>query len=354
MLKENIMNVALATPISLRSFGGAERKILEAAEILKKNGNNVSIFALPFTHSFGSNSCIDNSLGKLDIHWYEGKHVNIDADVAYLVYAPVVWRMFKFSCPTIAGLHSPLLFPSKEGFKTFWNPLLIIKRYHSPKYAFSFWYSNMFKNWDLAAFDAVRILNPCFKVKHKQVYCIPDWVCSEIFKLRNNKKSETFTLLFAGRHHWEKGFDIFLKVALFLKKKKYKIRFMCTGKGLGPVEGKGFLSDKELSKTYSEVHLVLNPSRMDTVGGVIIEASACGTPVVTTPIPAHSLNLPLFYATTVKEFVNTVVKLYNLWIDEREEYYRIAHCFHEKAMYYSVDKIFPKFESMLKSVMRKR
>ena len=347
------MDVALATPISLRSYGGAERKILEAAELLVKRGNNVAIYALPFTHSHSSKLQINDLLGGLNINYYEGRHVKIDADVAYVVYAPVIWRMFEFLCPTIAGLHSPLLFPSKEGFKTFSNPMLIIKRYRSPKYAFSFWYSVMFKNWDLSAFDAVRILNLCFDVKHKRVFCIPDWVNSEIFRLRNRQKGETFTLFFAGRHHWEKGFDVFLKVASLLEKKRYKIRFLCTGKGFGSVEGKGFLSDEELAKAYSEAHLVLNPSRMDTVGGVIIEASACGTPVVTTPIPAHSLNLPLFYAATVKEFVETVIKVYNLWINEREEYCQIARDSHEKAMCYRVERIFPKFEFMLKSASGK-
>jgi glycosyltransferase involved in cell wall biosynthesis len=157
-------------------------------------------------------------------------------------------------------------------------------------------------------------------------------------------------VFFAGRHHWEKGFDTFLKVASLIDKERYKIRFVCTGKGFGPVEGKGFLNDEELAEAYSEAHLVLYPSRMDTVGGVIIEASACGTPVATTSISAHSLNLPLFYGTNVKEFADIVIKAYNLFFNEREEYYRLTHELHEKATYYSTEKIFPKFESMLKSV----
>jgi glycosyltransferase involved in cell wall biosynthesis len=92
---------------------------------------------------------------------------------------------------------------------------------------------------------------------------------------------------------------------------------------------------------------------MDTVGGVIIEASACGTPVATTPIPAHLLNLPLFYATNVKEFAEIVIKVYNLYFNEREKYYQLTRELHEKAMYYGAEKIFPKFESMLRSVSEK-
>ena len=347
------MDVTLATPITLRSFGGAERKILEAAKLLARKGNNVAIYALPFTHSYGSKLQMGDLLRGLDVDYYEEKHAIIRTDVAYLVYAPVIWRMFKFSCPTIAGLHSPLLFLSKDGLDTFSNPILINKRYHSPKYALSFWVSFLFKNWDLSAFEAVRILNPSFNLKHKRIFCIPDWVNSEIFMPKNKQKGETFTLFFAGRHHWEKGFDVFLRVATLLDKKRYKIRFICTGNGFGPVEGLGFLSDEKLAEAYSEAHLVLNPSRMDTVGGVIIEASACGTPVTTTPIPAHSINIPLFYATNVKEFMESVINVYNLWVDEREKYCQLSREFHEKAMYYSAERIFPKFESMLKSVSGK-
>lgn len=347
------MYVALATPISLRSFGGAERKILEAAKLLVEKGNNVRIYALPFTHSYGSKLTMNDLFKELDVEYHEGKNAIIKADAAYLVYAPIIWRMFKFSCPTIAGLHSPLLFPSKEGFKTFSNPILITKYYRSPVYALSFWFSFVLKNWDLSAFDAVRILTPYFNIKHKRIFCIPDWVNSEIFKPRSKKKSKNFIVFFAGRHHWEKGFDVFLKVASLLDKKRYNIKFICTGKGFGPVEGTGFLNDEELAQAYSEAHLVLYPSRMDVLSATILESSACGTPVATTPIPAHLLNLPLFYATTVKEYVEIVIKVYNLYFNETEKYYRLSSELHEKAMYYSTEEIFPKFEFMLKSVSEK-
>ena len=353
MLKGKYMNIALVTPISIKSFGGAERKILEAAEFLAKSGNNVTIFALPYTHPHRLNLKIVKMLKEIGVQYCEGKKLKIDADVAYVVYTPFLWRNFKFLCPTIAGLHSPLLFPSKEAFSTFSNPILTIKRYYSLKYAASFWASIFFKNFDLSKFDAVRVLNSCFKVRHKRIYCVPDWVNTRIFKIRSKLKSENFTVLFCGRHHWEKGFDIYLKVATILKRRGYKMRFICTGEGTGPVQGKGFMEDEELARTYSESHLVLYPSRMDTVGGVIIEAAACGTPVITTPILAHLLKLPLFYASNVKEFVESSIKIYTLWMNEREKYYKIANDFHEMAMYYSVDKIFPKFELMLRSVGNK-
>ena len=352
-MREHDMDVALATPISLRSFGGAERKILEAAKLLAEKGNNVSIYALPFTHSSGSKVKMNDLFKELNVEYHEGKHATVKADAAYIIYAPIVWRMFKFSCPTVAGLHSPLLFPSRDGIKTFSNPISVRKYYRSPVYALSFWFSFVLKNWDLSAFEAVRILTPYFNIKHKRIFCIPDWVNSEIFKPKSKQKSENFIVFFAGRHHWEKGFDVFLRVASLLNKKRYNINFICTGRGFGPVEGKGFLSDEELAQAYSEAHLVLYPSRMDVLSATILESSACGTPVATTPISAHLLNLPLFYATTVKEFVDIVIKVYNLYFNGREKYYRLSRELHEKAMYYSTDKVFPKFEFMLKSVSEK-
>jgi len=345
------MKIALVTPISLRSFGGAERKVVEAAEILAEKRNDVSIHALPYTHpGFKVESTfIASSLERLNVKYCETKYHKIMTDVAYVVYTPFIWRKFKLSCPVIAGLHSPLLFASKSSLLIFTNPLLTIQLYKSLKYMASFWFSNFMKALDLARFDAVRILNSSFRIKHRHVYCIPDWVNSKVFKPRS-QKSDTFTVFFSGRHHWEKGFDTFLKVAIILKKKGFKMRFICTREGMGPVEGAGFLDDNRLAETYSSSHLVIYPSQMDTFGGVIVEAAACGTPVLTTPLPAHSLDLPLFYATKVDEFVKATIRIYDMWKQHADQYEKLARTQSEKALKYDIQKIFPKFELMLEQV----
>lgn len=345
------MKIALVTPISLRSFGGAERKLVEAADMLAQKKYDVSIYALPYTHPkckvektfIFPSECIK-------ARYYEAKHCKIQANVAYVVYAPLIWRKFKISCPIIAGLHSPLLFVSRNSLTTFTNPLLTIQRYKSLKYMASFWLSCFIKTTDLARFHAVRILNSALKIKHRRVYCIPDWVNSRVFKPRITSKNDVFTVFFSGRHHWEKGFDLFLKIATILKERGFKMRFLCTRKGVGFVEGTGFLDDNELAEAYSTSHLVIYPSRMDTFGGVILEAAACGTPVITTSLPAHQLNLPLIYADKIGDYIRATVAIYNMWKQQTGEYEKLARLLYEQALKYDVEKIFPKFELMLRQV----
>lgn len=345
------MKIALATPISLRSYGGAERKLVEAAMILAEKRNDVSIYALPFAHpsSKDNGAAVASSLERINVKYFELKHCKIVADVAYVVYAPLIWRRFKLSCPMVAGLHSPLLFASKNSLTTFTNPWLTMKRYKSLRYMGSFWFSALMKRTDLARFSAVRVLNPSFRIRHRLVRCIPDWINSAVFEPRSCK-GDVFTVFFGGRHHWEKGFDTFLQVAMILRKKGLKMRFICTREGAGPVEGTGFLDDDKLASVYSSSHLVMYPSKMDTFGGVIVEAAACGTPVVTTPLPAHVLGLPLLYANKVEEFTRATLRIYGMWKQKTGQYDKLAQMCREQSLKYDLKQVFPKFEQMLAQV----
>jgi glycosyltransferase involved in cell wall biosynthesis len=345
------MKIALVTPISLRSFGGAERKLVEAADMLAEKKYDASLYAPPYTHPMSKvkkNSIFPSD--SIDAKYYEAKHHKIQANVAYVVYAPLIWRRFKISCPIIAGLHSPLLFVSKSSLTTFTNPLLAIQRYKSLKYMASFWLSRFIKPIDLTRFHAVRILNSALDIKHRHVYCIPDWVNSKVFRPRITSKKDVFTVFFSGRHHWEKGFDIFLKLATILKERGVKMRFICTREGMGFVEGTGFLDDNKLAEAYSSSHLVVYPSRMDTFGGVNLEAAACGTPVITTPIPAHQLGLPLLYADKLSDYIRATLTIYDMWKQQTGQYEKLARAQYEQALKYDIKKIFPKFELMLKQV----
>lgn len=347
------MKIALISQVSLSSFGGAERKLVEAAEMLVQRGNEVHMYALPYTHPDHrvKGAFIVASLQDRGIEYQERNRHELIADVVYAVYAPFILRKFKSSCPVVAGLHSPLLFTSESALETFINPVLAIRRYKSPKYIGSFWLSNIVKGSDLRKFCAVRTLSPVFKVKHENAFCIPDWVDSGVFRPQS-KKDDTFTVFFAGRHHWEKGFDTFLKIAHTLKRKGLKMNFRCTLEGVGPVEGVGFLDDDELARTYSASHLVIYPSRLDTFGGVIVEASACGTPVLTTPLPVHSLGLSLLYAGRLTEFVEATVRVYNMWETNTGLYEKFAQVLRNQALAYDVSQIFPIFEFMLEQVAK--
>ncbi len=207
----------------------------------------------------------------------------------------------------------------------------------------------LFGTFDLAFFEAVHLQNSVQRVRHDRTYCIPGWVDTEYFKPHMDK-AESFSVLFVGRHRKEKGWETFLEVCRTLKHRGYPFEFECTGSGEAFVRGLGLIKN-EMPEVYSAAHVVVYPSTADTFGLVIAESLACGTPIITTPTSAHrQLELPLFYASTVKGCVEKVLLIYEIWKRKPSLYRRICSEGRTKVKKYDIEKIFPKMETMLKEV----
>src|SRR5208282_4695191 len=117
------------------------------------------------------------------------------------------------------------------------------------------------------------------------------------------EKSNEFTVLFVGRHDYGKGFDRYLELSKVLT----SLKFVSTGEGVGRIEGVGHLSDEDLATLYSRSSVLVCPSRGDTFGRVLAESLACGTPVLTTAIPAHtSLGLPFSLANDTGDMIKAL------------------------------------------------
>lgn len=268
-----------------------------------------------------------------------------DADVSYVMYNPVS-HFFSLKCPSIAGLHSPAPFS-----RCLSNPAISIMYCGSPTYFLEYWLFKFFSEASLRIFDAVHVLSPSFPIQHRKVFYIPHWVDTSRYK-PCKAKEDVFTVLFVGRHHWEKGWDTFLRMCYKLRGKGYDFNYMCTGPGVGIIKGVGFVSEPLLPSVYSGAHVLVYPARADSFGLSIIEALACGTPVITTPIPVHkNMKLPLLYAKTVKDFVKNVVVLYKKWKGSTGWYERICSTGRNEVMKYDSEVIFPKYEVMLKKVI---
>jgi glycosyltransferase involved in cell wall biosynthesis len=215
-----------------------------------------------------------------DISYSEGFHHNIKADVTYVTYNPLSFLNFNIHGPKIAGIHS----------EAYWqNPNL---RYG--KYPLVANIVNRFTSYgELRRFNAVHCLNNLYPVNHPRIFTIPDFVDSEFY--RPLKKSDEFTVAYASRQVWQKGFDIFSKLASHLD---------CRVK----VSGNIFESD--MPSFLSDAHVVVAPSRVDTFGLAIVESMMCGTPVVTSPLPSHlELGLPLKYANSTTDYLAEVNRL---------------------------------------------
>ncbi len=201
---------------------------------------------------------------------------------------------------------------------------------------------------ELLGFDAVDWNSPLEPVgiNHKRVYRNTGWVDTKQFSPKANKNEE-FTVLFVGRHDYGKGFDKYVA----LSETMTGVRFTSTGDSVGRIKGLGNPSDRDLCELYSRSTVLVSPARGDTFGRVLLEGLACGTPVITTSISAHTaLDLPFTYADTIEEMAHAIVNLVSIWKGNKEEYYRRAAEGVNAASKYDVNSVLPGLETMLKEV----
>ena len=304
------MRIAFATHLSVAYNGGGEKWIINTAKALAKK-HEVEIYALPFLLD-GKRKIVPAE--HLDgIPYHEGFHHNIVADVTYCMYNPLSFLNFNIKGPKIAGLHS----------ETYWHDPNL--RYG--KYPLIANIINRFTSYfELRRFNAVHRLNTLYPVNHPSVYTIPDYVDSTIY--RPYKKAADFTVAFASRQVWQKGFDIFSKASSELDCK---------------VKVSGNIPEDEMPEFLSDAHAILTPSRVDTFGLTLVESLMCGTPVIASPLASHLiLGLPLRYASSVKDYVFEVN-----WLKQNSlgsDFYRAS------ALKYDKNFVMEQLENMLKEV----
>jgi glycosyltransferase involved in cell wall biosynthesis len=336
------MKIAFCLHIGLAYGGGGEKWTIALAKALKEKGHNIEIYALPYVPN--KRKVLESQKTSFNnIPYYEAWRHTINADVAYIFYNPLSYIFFKTRCPKIAGIHSQVYFLPKTPPITYGIPAILARLFHK-----------IIGEADLSLFDAVHIVNK-IQIRHRKIHCIPNFVNSNVYKPTNGKNSR-FTVLFVGRPNWQKGWDIFLKVAYIVKKMYPDIDFMWAGgydeEIKGAVNCLGYISnEKKLAQVYSAAHAVLLPSRSDIFGVTILESLACGTPVITTPIMTHNaLNLPLFYGRHTWDFVETIKELRFLWQNNKEKYMEISRESQEAVKVYEKTKIVQKIEAMFMEI----
>ncbi len=176
-----------------------------------------------------------------------------------------------------------------------------------------------------------------------------------MIKGKNKRKGkDKLKLLFVGRINYNKGADLVLEVAKFLKG---KIDFEINVIGEGPLKKKldkpdlniyvrGFMG-KERFKYFEESHIMLAPSRWPEPFGIIaLEASAYSLPVVTLKqsggLREIVENNKIGVATTPEKIGETVLKVFNSIKD-------FGHGFKIVKNKYEQKKIFKQYEKVLKN-----
>ncbi|MEM4704594.1 MAG: glycosyltransferase [Candidatus Bathyarchaeia archaeon] len=342
------MKIAVCSPISLTNFSGAAKFLIEAAKVMDEHGHEVEVYASPL----GPNRNL--SLEKVKkmlspVSYHETEHIKVEAEIAYVNYAPFVWRRMHVKGAKIAGLHTHLLLPEQHLKQTLAHPFEAGYEWFAKTTAFAFLLPLL--KMDLYSFDAAHIPLGDFSIRGTKLYKIPLWIDLKKIPRENLTKFDKFTVLFAGRKTWEKGWNTFCKTCSLLRQKGQDFAFMCTGEGKEGVQGLGFLPENELYRVYQRSHVVVYPSIADVFGLVILEAAACGTPVVTTPIKVHvDQNLPLHYGENPHEFAEAILNINALWRENPHEYNKLSEKLLKSAEEYDVKRVFPLFEKMLRDI----
>lgn len=344
------MKIAVCSPISLTNFSGAAKFLIDAAKLMAYHGHDVEVYASPR----GPNRIVGLSEVQAllsTVPYYETRNIRINSDIAYINYVPFIWRKMKIRGARIAGLHTHLLLPHQHVVETLVHPLEAGYEWYVKTITFALLLP--FIKTDLMSFNAVHIpLGNFSLIGQSKLYRIPLWIDINKIPRDTPAKFDKFTVLFAGRKTWEKGWFTFCKASSELGRMGYDFEFLCTGEGRNGVRGLGFLNEDELFKTYRRSHVVVYPSIADVFGLVILEAAACGVPVITTPIHVHvSQHLPVLYAKSPRDFLKAILYTHCIWNEDPNKYRSWCESLRTKAEDYDVNRIFPIFERMLEDTI---
>ena len=138
--------------------------------------------------------------------------------------------------------------------------------------------------------------NEIISIRNRKVNVIPNIVDTAFFKPSGTRDGQKLRLGFlGGLNNSNKGLDLLLKAASMLDKTKFILHIGGDGKlldhfkKLAAEEGienncifHGEISRSGISRFYSLFDIFVLPSRYETFGIVLIEAMACGVPVIST------------------------------------------------------------------------
>jgi len=311
------MKITFGHHLSLSYRGGGEKWITQLANELVRRGHEVSVKCLPFWRK-------DNPIDLLpEIDYEEGYFHHLDGDVVYITYNPLSWLNFRTKAPKIGGIHS----------HCYWQPL-------AREYGLLPNLANVVNaatsKWELGRFDAIHTVTNVYPINHKNVYFIPNFVDGQLYSPLA-PKNEEFTIGYASRKVWQKGYDVFLELQELLD----DVIFATTGN----------IPENNMPEFYSKNHVTLVPARVDTFGLVNVESLMCGTPVISSGLPTHrALGLPILYAHRVDQYVERIEELRNLF--DVGAYDDLSNICRNSAMVYDKHKIIDHLENMFEEVSK--
>ena len=326
-------SVAICPHLSIEHFRGGEKWAVSIANRLS-NDVHVAVKALPYAPG-GVRRVEAPEVLDSQITYTEAWRHDLGAfDAAYIFYHPFAQLSFHGATRSIAGIHS-WVYVSDRIYESHYGPIPTVVKVL---------YRGLGR-YDLNRYEAVHAVTPAFDSPHPNTAYIPNFVDTELFSPDRASLSSEFMVLVTAAHIREKGWDAVVDLATDLPT---EISLAATGtSGVPGIRDLGFLTEEELADAYARAHVVLHPARVDTDSMVINEACASGTPVVTTPLPTHTVrNEAVLHCSTVEEMFATICMLYREWRSD-DGYANRCRKARTEGMKHDFDVIFPRLKRLI-------
>lgn len=295
------MKVGLYTPgIDRRFIGGPTKYQINLANALVKI-KNIEVYLLHHKFSFAHNFEVNHIIisDKKPLFW-EIKVNKINLDIIHFNLIPISRRIFfpTLRSKKVATVHGDLHW-IKASFSDYNSPKSRIRR--------------MLEPWTCMFMDAIIMVShnlkerliPHLKIPDVKIKVIHEGV-SPIYKPLKNAsyikkkynisrpfifhvsnlslKKNPITLFKTFKNLIEKGYNLELVIAGARWKKNY-IKRMIENFGIASkVKFLGYVPEKDLVALYNAAEAFFYPSLHETFGFPVLEAMACGTPVVTSRV----------------------------------------------------------------------
>ncbi len=211
-----------------------------------------------------------------------------------------------------------------------------------------------------------------YSVNPEDIVVIYNGIDTEKFKKNENYRKEIrqkynikdsdFVALFVGSGFERKGVKYFIQA---LESVPYPVCGLIVGKG-NPKKYKKFIRNqriifcgpqKEVEKYYSASDIFVFPTIYEPFGLVVLEAMACGLPVITTSLAGASEIIEHMddgFIVKSPEMADEMANYIRLLIEDNKMYNRISTKAIQKAYFYDIKKNLQQMLDLYEKIMRSR